>query len=349
MGGALTQVVGIAASAEVAIVDGAPVRKIKLLPIGKIEMRDARGPFVIRDRAHADQVVAATRKFLGGADMMIDYDHQVLAARPGGAGTKAIAAGWIKPATLTVEDDGIYAEPEWTEAAAGHLAAREYRYLSPLFMAGRGDGAVQHIKNVALVNIGAIDLPAVAAGITGENDDMTLALVAAALGLSADATAEQCVEQIDALKKPATSAIAIAAGLAENATAEEIAAAVTTIKAEKKPDLSGYVPASVVDGLKSQLSVLNDDRLGKKVDALVAAGIVIPAKREDTLKWFQTDEVAATAFFKDMPALVAPGAELDGRKPGQKATTLTADEIAACEMTGMSHEDFLAAKNAEIA
>lgn len=338
---ASSSIIAIAAASELSLVDGkAPVR-VKLLPIGTIAMRDGRGPYLVRDREHAEQIVAATREWLGTADMMFDYDHQALYAPRPGVGGQAVAAGWIKPASLTVEDDGIYGEAEWTELAAARLEAREYRYVSPTFMAAKADGSVIHLKNAALVNIGAIDLPAIAAGLT-ENDDMNLSAIAAALGLAADATVEQIAAAIGELKKPATGALAVAAGLAESASVEEIAAAIADLK-------TNYVPKSVVEPMRDQLKTLNAERLGKKVDELVAAGVVIPAKRAETLAWFEKDEVAASAFFKDMPAIVTPGADPAKKVPGEKFTSLTADEIAACEMTGMSHEDYLKAKNEEIA
>lgn len=353
MGGVSKHLVQVAAVAtEVALQDGKAPSRIKLLPMGRIEMRDGRGPYRLRDQAHADQVVAATRAFFGSADMPGDRDHQIAFAVKPGVGGTAPATAWVKTANLSAEADGIYAnQVEWTPAAAAQLEAREYRYISPLFMARRAEdgGDVVSLKNFALVNIGAIDLPAIAAGFSGEDEDMTIALIAAALGLTAEATAAQCVESIQALQKPSTSTIAIAAGLAETAGVEEIAAAVTTLKSAKAPDMSGFVPMSVVTPMKDQLAKLNRDRLEKQVDHLIAAGIVIPAKRDATLDWYVENEVAAAAFFKDMPPLVEPGTKLGDRQPGTKFTTLTAEEVAACAVTGMSQEDFLKAKNEEIA
>ncbi|WP_448660309.1 phage protease [Sphingomonas sp. CJ99] len=336
-----TEQVSAAASSEVALVDGAPARRVKVLPIGTIAMRDGRGPYRIRDRAHAEQVVAQTQRWLGSADLNFDFNHQVLAN-----GADARAAGWVPADRLIVEDDGIYADQvEWTQVAAAALTAREYRYLSPLFMARpvKDGGDVLHLKNVALVNVGAIDLPAIAAGLSEEENPMDLTAIAAALGLSADATVEQIAAAAADLKKSAASVTAIATslGLASTASVEEVAARASTLTQD-------MVPASVVDGMKEQLALLNKDRLAKEVDQLVAAGILPPAKHADTLAWFEREEVVARNFFKDMPPMIAPGEQVGG-KPGAKSTTLTADEVAACEMTGMSHEDFLAAKNEGIA
>ncbi|PKP93187.1 MAG: hypothetical protein CVT77_06550 [Alphaproteobacteria bacterium HGW-Alphaproteobacteria-16] len=343
----------VAASIEVPLLDGAPARTVKLLPIGTFTLRDGRGPYRIRDRAHAEQVVAATRAWLGSADFNWDYNHAVLATGAQGGSAEAVAAGWSKPDTLTVRDDGIYADVEWTPRADERLRAREFRYLSPLFMARpvKEGGDVLHLKNAALTNVGAIDLPAIAASFTGDNRNMDLAALLALLGLSADATKDQVAAAIADLKTPKTpdtSAIAVAAGLAATATVEEVAAAIATLK-DGKPDLSGYVPASVVEPMKEQLAKLNRDRLTGKVDELVAAGIIPPTKHKETLDWFEANEVAASAFFKDMPPMLKPGGELDGRKTEQRpADKLTADEVAAANALGIAHADFLKTRNEEL-
>ncbi len=150
------------AAASLVAVDGAPAR-VKLLPIGTVEMRDGRGPYHVRDLAHARAIVAATQAHLGSIDLMFDYDHQLLYAPRDGVGGTAVAAGWGKPSSLAVESDGIYIDVEWTAAAAAKIGAREYRYLSPTFMADAKSGDVLRFKNVALVNAPAIEMPAIAA------------------------------------------------------------------------------------------------------------------------------------------------------------------------------------------
>lgn len=343
--GKIRQAIGIVAAAEVGMEHGAPARRVKLLPVGRIEMRDGRGPFLIRDLAHAQAIVAATQKWLGGADFNFDYDHQTaFAVRPEIGGT-GVAAGWTSAASLTAEADGIYANDiEWTAAAEAKLAAREYRYISPLFRV-LPSGEVERLRNAALVNVGGIDLPAIAAGLSEEDDPMDLTAIAAALGLAATATVEEIAAAAADLRAKA-SAIAVAAGLAAGASAEDIAASVVTLKARaEKPDLSGYVPASLVEPMKAELQTLKAERLKGKVDALVSAGVVPPAKHKATMDWFLTDEVAASAYFADMPALIQPGAQMGGGKLDQDdPDKLTADEIAACASLGIGQDVFLAEK-----
>ncbi|MDF7776878.1 phage protease [Sphingomonas sp. AOB5] len=343
----------VAASAEISLVDGKAPTRFMLIPLGAITLRDGRGPYRIRDKAHAAEIVAATANFYGSADMPGDYDHQTLAADPiHGKGGRAPASAWVKPANLTVEDDGIYAnDVRWTPAAAAAIEGLEYRYISPLFSARKPaqGGDVVRLRNFALVGTGAIrDLPElIAAGVT-EEDQMDLTEIAAAAGLGADADVPAIVAAIAKLKASASIVtIAAAAGLAATATVEEVAAAVTTLKAGAAPDLSGYVPASVVEPMRDQLKKLNGERLDNIVDDLVAAGVVIPAKRQSTRDWYEENEVAATAFFKDMPPIIAPGAQLEGHRPGEKITVLSTDQVAAAAAAGMSNDEYLVALNEE--
>lgn len=356
MGGQSNKLVMVAAAAtEVGVSGGVPVRHVKLLPMGEIRLRDGRGPYRLRDRAHAETVVAATRAWLGTLDFNFDYDHQqVAAARK--EGTAAPASGWIKPDTLTVEDDGIYGDVDWTEEAAAAITARKYRYISPLFMARpiSAGGDVIHLKNAALVNIGAIDLPAVAAGLSGEDQDMDLTALAALVGLKPEATVEEIAAAVSELKTkaaaaPSTSTIAVAAGLADGATVEEIAAAVATIKAAGAPDPAKFVPVDQVAGITAQLAVLTEDRAQREVAAAVESGKLAPSMKPWGINLIKSDQAAWEAYLANAPVIVAAGTKLNERKPAEKATTLTADEVAACAATGMSHEDFLKAKNEEIA
>jgi phage I-like protein len=342
----------IAASSEVALVDGAPARRVKLLPIGQIAMRDGRGPYYLRDRVHAEAVVAATREWLGGGDFMFDYDHQAVAAsRIDGSTSRASA--WVKPEKLIVLDDGIYADDvEWTAAADAALRGREYRYVSPTFMAARGTGDVLQLKNTALTNSPAIDLPAIAASHTGDQSTMDKDAILALLGLAANATGEQIAAAVNGLGKaqaPATSAIAIAAGIAESATVEEITAAVAGLKKAGAPDPAKFVPVEQVTAMSEQIKVLLGERAEEIVASAIASGQVVPALKGWALDYFRKDEAGFRTWLENQPAVVTAGQQLGGRKPTEKATSLSADEIASCAAIGMSHEDFLKAKNEEIA
>jgi phage I-like protein len=52
---------------------------------------------------------------------------------------------------MRARKDGIWALVEWTEKAAAHIQAREFRYLSPV-ISHLPNGAITRIENVALTN-----------------------------------------------------------------------------------------------------------------------------------------------------------------------------------------------------
>lgn len=132
-----------------------PVEWIHILPAGRFGGRDGRGPYVLSD---PQAVISATHAFLGGMDMLVDYDHQTLEAiRHSGS---VPAAGWFK--AFEARPDGLWGRVEWTEAAAASLAAKEYRYFSPVYDYDALTGEVVRIKMGALTNNPNLHLQAVA-------------------------------------------------------------------------------------------------------------------------------------------------------------------------------------------
>jgi phage I-like protein len=117
---------------------------VHICPSGTIETRDGRGPYRLAD---PDAVIQASRAKSGRAKMLVDYEHMSFLGKSTGAA--AIAAGWITG--MQARPDGIWALVEWTEKAAAHIRAREYRYLSPVLLYSP-NGTVTRIENVALTN-----------------------------------------------------------------------------------------------------------------------------------------------------------------------------------------------------
>lgn len=87
------------------------------------------------------------------ADLAIDYNHASIAV-PTGA-SKAPAAGWIRE--MEIRDDELWGSVLWTADAAKAIAAKEYRYLSPVLMFNMpdrvtGDPVPMAIHSIALTN-----------------------------------------------------------------------------------------------------------------------------------------------------------------------------------------------------
>ncbi len=173
-----------------------PPRDVKLLPFGNpFYGRDGRGPWVLRDRAHAERVLSLTREVLGGVDMVVDYDHATELAAPQGKG-RALAAGWVR--SLYVADDGIWASIEWTPQASAEIVARQYRYISPYFRVDKLTREVTRIVNAGLTNTPNLELPALASH-HGQRVTEEERAICAALGVAeADYLAQKTLDSLPA-------------------------------------------------------------------------------------------------------------------------------------------------------
>ncbi|WP_153769235.1 phage protease [Labrenzia sp. CE80] len=294
---------------------------IKLIPAGTFQARDGRGPFDAGDQTAMQAIIARTKAYLGGTEMMIDYDHQsVFGAIPGVGGT-AKAAGWVKD--LEVRVDGIYGRVEWTAAARAAIEATEYRYISPLFTRDKA-GKVAALRNAALLNMPAMDLEAIAARAfpkTTKGPDMDEILEA--LGLSEDAGEGEALASITSLVN-GLSAIAVAAGLDKTADATVVAASVADLanaaKASKadpgKPDPAKFVPIEQVTALQADLKSLSDsiqaDNAEELVAAAIEAGKLAPALKDWGLELAKADLKQFEAFTANAPALTV--AQLGSQK-----------------------------------
>lgn len=336
----------VAAADGVEVLDGSGKIKteFKVLPYGTFKLRDGRGPYTIRDQAHAEQIIKATLDHAGAQDLFIDYDHQLLTSAASG-GT-AEAAGWVKG--LEARSDGIYFNPvEWTVDAADKLDKKKYRYFSPLFRATK-DGVVTRIINGALVNQPAIDgLGAIAASLNPTKEtEMKLTAIAAALGL---ATPDSATEpQIIAAAQALTGNYAVlrqAVGAKDSDTHEVTVAAAQTLKTAKlvgKDEVA--IPASVWNDTQARLGRLED----KDVEDLVAAGVtegkITPATQPSMLSWAKQDRAAFETYLKNAPVIVAAGQKLAGKPAPANASGLTEVEVAAARSTGLTDEEFVAAR-----
>lgn len=349
------------ATAQAALDGEGKVRtKVHLLPFGDpIYGRDGRGPYRLADAAHAQAVIDTTLAVQNGTELFIDYDHQSVLAVPKG-GT-ARAAGWIKQ--LTVEADGIHGQVEWTAAAHEALKAGEYRYISPHFRFAQKDGRITRLVNAGLTNFPNLDLPAIASADmdADEVDDEegaanSMKSIASALGLAEDASEEEVLAAIKDMMEKSTAQSAqltaidttlgevrVTVGLAADADVAAIAAALAEKTAVIDP--AQFVPRASYDALAKTIRENAEASAIAAVDQAVADGKVPPAQRDWALDLAKKD---LSSFHSFISAAVpfAAGDVLNKQPEGAgKHTALTEAEAIACEMTGQSPEDFLAAKN----
>lgn len=341
------------------------------MPAGWFEARDGRdGGRWYLDAALANQVIAlATAR---QTPFVIDYEHQTLHADT--SGQPAPAAGWFTRLEWR-EGDGLYAtDVQWTAKASAYISNDEYRYLSPVFAFNPENGAVQELFMAAVTNNPAIDgiadLAAARFNLNSDQppneettpvDEKTLKL----LGLSKDATEAEISAAVAALKAKTDGAAVLnaktleALGLKEDTDPEAVNTAVTALAAARtehaapgEPDPTKFVPIAAVQDLQGQIAALRADHTGKEVDSLVAEGLADGRLTKGLESWARDlgkKDVAALRSFlgSAQPIAALSGTQTNGREMPDTNTKLTPSEMAVCKATGVSHAQFLKAKEAQ--
>lgn len=160
---------------------GAAPQWVQLLPAGTFTGLDGAGPYHNDD---PQAVIAATLDAASGVDLPIDYDHQLLWARENGQ--PALAAGWFKD--FEVREGSVWGRVDWTQAAAARIAAREYRYLSPVFLFDPA-GRIIRVEHAGLTNVPNLEMQALASRLHNNGGEMKpeqYAALLVSLGLPAD-------------------------------------------------------------------------------------------------------------------------------------------------------------------
>jgi phage I-like protein len=270
----------VALSAVLVELDGAP-REIRLLPDGVFrssrDNRPADAPAWVMNGAAAQAIIAAQGDL--HSQFLIDYDHQTLRAEQNGK--PAPAAGWSGRLEWR-EGDGLYAvDVEWTEAALAAIAAKEYRYISPLIRYAPKTGVVTHVLMASLSNYPAIDnlndLAAAAASLfpLPESEDNTmdelLERLRWMLNLPITATAEEIAGELDKLKTQLAGSDGSTTGLSALLTAKDGEIAALSAQVKAAPDPTQYVPKAAFDELQGKLASLSGETLEDKVNALIEA------------------------------------------------------------------------------
>ena len=274
--------------------------EIQLLPMGRFVAKDGRGPWIVRDAAHAKQIIKASLDHAGQSQIAIDYDHQLITtAKTGGV---APAAGWVT--AMDVRDDGIWAKVDWTPRAREQLAQREYRYLSPVFSAHRTTGAVHFIANAALTNVPALDLQAVASRqeSTTMNDETALR-IRALLGLGDGVNDAAVITAITNLTAAVIRMTGNMGGCSDGSGAGNPKSD-TTACASTVPS----VPSGVMAAMAHRLAVSEASAMETNVQAMVRDGMrngqVSPAMKDWALTTCRNDFEGFQQFLKVAPQIV---------------------------------------------
>ena len=360
-------IVAIAACASALPEDVGETITLQFCPAGAfapVDGREMQVPAWKIDAAIANRVIERfqARK----TPPVLDYEHQTL--RKEENGQPAPAAGWFRSIEWR-DGQGLYATVELTDRARQLIAAREYRFFSPVFTFDRATGAVLSVEMGALTNHPAIDgmepLALRAAATFGlvpaQHQESTvnplLVAILGALALPESTTEQQAIAALSAVKTQLDQLgeLRKALGLAEDVNAESAVATCTALRAKADaPDPAKFVPTSVFEQLKADLATLTaktrDREVGELVETALADGRLLPAQKGWAEQLGKSDLVALSSYLQATPPIAAlSSTQTGGRQPPATAAGehgLTAAELAVCSNTGISPEAFAKAKAA---
>ncbi|SIQ78076.1 Mu-like prophage I protein [Rhizobium sp. RU35A] len=289
---------------------------VHILPAGKSQGRDGRGPWSLTDPA---AVMLATSHYHGTSQMVVDYEHQSLTASKGGH--KAPAAGWISG--LEARPNGIWAKVQWTVEAANLIRGKAYRYLSPVFQHDAA-GNVTRVINVALTNTPNLDLTAVARSEVFSMNEEQMAELRNLLGLAADADFTTVRDAVATLMHSANTA---------------------------SPDPSKFVPIGEFERVVSEGNKLRQG-IGQQaaeahVDGLIKGGALAPFLKGWAVNLCSINKPQLDGFiartgphFTQMMSV-----QVRSATPSSGQTAVLSDsELAVCRTMGLTEAEFISAR-----
>ena len=116
------------------------------------------GPEVITERHLRSARDYYTRHYAANdADLPIDYHHASVYA--GKDMSRAPAAGWIKEMELRADGAELWARASWTDEARSAIAARKFRYLSPVFRWNQPDRVTGRVVPLQIPSVALTNTP----------------------------------------------------------------------------------------------------------------------------------------------------------------------------------------------
>lgn len=320
--------------------DGSVPEWLQLIPAGPtVQGVDGRA-WTFGD----DEIAAVMREFakhLG--EVVTDWEHASEHRAP--KGEEAPAAGWIKQ--IEPRDGALWGRVEWTERAANQIAAKEYRYISPVFLyTADASRRIQRLTSVGLTNqpnfalkaLNQEDIPAIddeggtpTEPTQGDQSPMDKMLLER-LGLPEDATMEQVIAAIDAMESKLQTA--------QN-------------RAQTSPSLDKFVPRTDYDNAmlratnaEQQLSTFQKEQqegeIEKAINQALEDGKITPSSVEyHTAQCRSEGGLDRFKAFAEASPEVAGDSGLEGKDPpkGKQEKALNAEMRSIASQFGNSEED----------
>ena len=303
--------------------------KIQLLPAGDyVAGRDGRR----WTKRSAESIAQKSNEYL--PQHIIDENHATDLRAP--RGESAPAMGWFT--NVRAEEDGsVWADAVWTARGKAALENQEYRYISPVFECD-ASGEIIKIMRAALTNSPNLELQNLNSTQTGQ--------------------AENPAKE-NTVKKE----ICAALGLSENATDNEVLAAITALKTQANSaqtvDLAAYAPRADLTQMEQRavtaekaLAEMNAAQLKAKATAAVEKAVtdrkIAPASKDAYLAMCATEEGLSnfTKIMESSPALIPAGTSgASGTPPAAETQAeLNAEEESFCKAMGYTREEWLKIK-----
>lgn len=296
--------------------------EIQLLPAGRFRAQDGR-PEDCPEGWYIDADIAAM--LIAAADAratpyVLDYEHQTLRAAKNGQ--PAPASGWFK--TLEWRDgEGLFATGvDWTAAAASHIEAKEYRFISPVFLYDK-EGRVTSLINAALTNTPALDdmdevmlaAASLIAATTNEDSmmDELLEQLRWFLGLPLSATKDDILAELKKLQLKIQDGdnTAAASGIDFISNLESRVAALTA--QVENPDPARFVTVEVMNEAINQARASGQEQIAqltlRQSDELITAalsdGRLLPAQKAWATALAKSDPDKLREFVAKQPKVAA--------------------------------------------
>jgi len=302
---------------------GAP-ELVLLFRAGRNEL-EGKDPYLVDEESFRLVAAEFARR---GNDLVFDYEHQTL------EGVQAPAAGWVKELSWDPAA-GIIARVEWTERGAAYVAAREYRYFSPVFYVRKSDNKLVGLHSVALTNDPRHNhLDPILAKLQPMEGSMDfLKKLAAKLGLPETATEDEvmaAVAKLQGASGDVPDAVAAALGL----SAKDTSTVVASIHALRQ-STKGVVSREEFEALQAKLV---DRDVTDVVAKAMADGKITPDQKDWAVQYAKSDIAGFKMFVAKAPVVVPTGKLPDGQEAEDKvqANAMTT-QIAS--MMGLSNDD----------
>lgn len=308
------------ARARCVALDGAASEWIELVPAGP-DVAGADGRSWVNDAP--DAIVAAFDA--RHVPLVIDWEHATEHRAPNGL--DAPAAGWID----RIENRGgaIWGHADWTEKAAAQIAARQYRFLSPVFLFDKQSRRIVALTSAGLTNTPNLTLTAL------NREEPSVSLLNAlrvALDLSGEPDEDQCLNAVRALK----------------------ADLVTARNRAETPPLDKFIPRADYDAalqrasnaeqkLKALETEKRDAEIGQLIEQALKDAKITPASKDYHAAMCRTEGgiEAFKDFLNKTPALLGQESGLDKKKPEGTGVgaALNAEMQKVAAMFGNSADD----------